>query len=66
MHPNAEAINRFFRCYASGDFHGMQECIHPDIEFSDIGFDLRGKKQVAAMTRTHQDPRRLECKQHHP
>ncbi|MFM9964332.1 MAG: nuclear transport factor 2 family protein [Planctomycetaceae bacterium] len=48
MQPNEELIQRFFHCFAGGDYRGMQQCLHPDVEFSDIGFQLRGK-QVAAM-----------------
>ena len=48
MHPNQKTIQRFFHCFAEGDHHGMQQCLHPDVEFSDIGFDLRGR-QVGAM-----------------
>jgi hypothetical protein len=49
MHPNQELIQRFFHCFAGGDYRGMQECLHTDVEFSDIGFDLLGKYRVGAM-----------------
>ena len=48
MNPNQQMVQRFFYCFAEGVYRGMQQCLHADIEFSDIGFDLRGK-QVAAM-----------------
>ncbi len=48
MHPNQQIVQRFFHCFAEGDHRGMQQCLHPKIEFSDIGFDLREKK-VGAM-----------------
>lgn len=49
MNFNAATIQRFFQCFAGGDFRGMQACLHPAVEFRDIGFDLTGKKQVGAM-----------------
>ena len=49
MHRNQELIQRFFHCLAGGDYRGMQQCLHPDVEFTDIGFDLKGKVRVGAM-----------------
>jgi hypothetical protein len=48
MHPNQELVQRFFQCFAGGDHRGMRRCLHPDVAFSDIGFDLTGAK-VGAM-----------------
>ena len=48
MHPHEQIVQRFFHCFAEGDYRGMQECLHPDVEFSDIGFNLHGK-EVGAM-----------------
>ncbi len=48
MHPNQQLIVQFFQCFVGGDYKGMQKCLHSDVEFTDIGFDLRGK-QVSAM-----------------
>lgn len=48
MHPHEQIVQRFFHCFAEGDYHRMQECLHPDVEFSDIGFNLHGK-EVGAM-----------------
>jgi hypothetical protein len=48
MHKNQELVQRFFHCFAGGDYRGMQACLHENIEFSDIGFELRGK-EVGAM-----------------
>ncbi len=45
---NALTLARFFESFRTGDIAGMQRCLHPDVEFRDIGFDLRGR-QVAAM-----------------
>jgi hypothetical protein len=41
-------LNRYFECFTAGDYRGMQSCLHPDVEFSDIGFDLQGR-EVGAM-----------------
>lgn len=43
MHPNQQTIQNFFHCFAGGNYRGMQDCLHPDVEFTDIGFDLRGR-----------------------
>ncbi len=48
VHPNAKIIEQFFRYFAERNYQKMQQCLHPKVTFSDIGFDLRGK-QVAAM-----------------
>ena len=48
MHPNQKTVQRFFHCFAEGDYGGMQQCLHAEIEFSDIGFNVSGK-QVGAM-----------------
>jgi hypothetical protein len=45
---NALTLSRFFECFRRGDVPGMQLCLHPHVEFRDIGFDLRGR-EVAAM-----------------
>ena len=47
-HFNALTLSRFFDCFSRGDVEGMQMCLHPEVEFRDIGFDLRGR-EVAAM-----------------
>jgi hypothetical protein len=48
MRSNEKLVQRFFHAFAEGDYRGMQQCLHPDVEFADIGFDLSGK-QVSAM-----------------
>ena len=48
MHPSQKLVQRFFHAFAEGDYLGMQQCLHSDVEFTDIGFDLSGK-QVSAM-----------------
>ena len=45
---NAETLNRFFAALKAGDVRGVQLCLHPDVHFNDIGFDLRGR-EVGAM-----------------
>lgn len=48
MNQNENTIQRFFHSFAGGDYRGMQACLHPKVEFSDIGFKLSGK-EVGAM-----------------
>lgn len=48
MQKNEQTLHRFFGALAYGDFRTMQECLHPQTEFKDIGFDLKDK-QVRAM-----------------
>ena len=48
MHNNQQTIQSFFQCLAGGDYRGMQKYLHPEVEFTDIGFVLQGK-QVGAM-----------------
>jgi hypothetical protein len=45
---NKLTLTRFFECFTIGDVRGMQSCLHQDVEFHDIGFDLSGRK-VGAM-----------------
>jgi SnoaL-like protein len=45
---NVLTLTRFFDCFTKGDVRGMQSCLHPEVEFHDIGFDLRGR-EVGAM-----------------
>ena len=47
-HLNSLTVNRYFECLTAGDYRGMQSCLHPDVEFSDIGFDLK-RREVGAM-----------------
>jgi hypothetical protein len=48
MHPNAALIEQFYSCFSKSDFEGMKKCLHPDIRFKDLGFQLHGK-EVGAM-----------------
>ena len=45
---NSRTLTRYFESFAAGDYRAMQSCLHPDVDFSDIGFDLHGK-EVGAM-----------------
>jgi hypothetical protein len=45
---NSRTLTRYFESLVAGDYRAMQSCLHPDVEFSDIGFDLRGE-EVGAM-----------------
>ncbi|MCY2962278.1 MAG: nuclear transport factor 2 family protein [Planctomycetota bacterium] len=45
---NRRTLVRFYDCFRNGDYRGMQGCLHPEVEFDDVGFDVRGK-EVAAM-----------------
>jgi len=45
---NAITLTSFFEGLRMNDIAAMQRCLHPDVEFHDIGFDLRGR-EVAAM-----------------
>jgi hypothetical protein len=48
-HPNAQLIRRYFGCLAAGDHAGMKACLAPNVEFHDLGFDLRGRDAVGLM-----------------
>jgi hypothetical protein len=48
-HPNAQTIRRYFGCLAAGDYSGMAACLHEDVEFHDLGFDLVGRTAVSLM-----------------
>lgn len=47
--PHAQRIREFYKCFAIGDYHGMQACLHDDVKFHDMGFDLQGKGPVGLM-----------------
>jgi len=48
MNHKTEIINRFYSCFQKKDYKGMIDSYHPDIQFKDEVFDLKGK-QVGAM-----------------
>jgi ketosteroid isomerase-like protein len=41
-HPNAQLLTKFYTSFKNRDFKGMVECYHPEVEFGDALFDLRG------------------------
>ena len=48
-HPNADLLTRLFTSLARHDHEAMAACYHPDSTFTDIAFDLRGRRQIHAM-----------------
>ncbi|HNB70086.1 MAG TPA: nuclear transport factor 2 family protein [Acidobacteriota bacterium] len=49
MHPNEQLINKFYSSFQKRDHVGMNECYHPNAEFTDEAFvGLKGK-EVHAM-----------------
>jgi ketosteroid isomerase-like protein len=49
MHQQASLLNKLYTSLDQKNHVGMIDCYHPDAEFKDIAFDLRGKKQIHAM-----------------
>jgi hypothetical protein len=47
-HPNAQLIQQFYSSFKNRDPQAMAQCYHPDVDFSDAVFSLRGEA-VAAM-----------------
>jgi ketosteroid isomerase-like protein len=45
---HVQTVKRFFDFFEKADYRGMQSTLHPEVEFRDIGFDLRGR-EVEAM-----------------
>jgi hypothetical protein len=45
---NAATLARFFEALGAGDVRALQLCLHPDVHFQDIGFDLQ-RREVGAM-----------------
>ena len=45
---NSRTLRRFFESFVAGDYRAMQSCLHPEVEFADIGFDLH-RDEVGAM-----------------
>ncbi len=45
---NEDTVRRFFSCYKTHDFEGMQSCLDENVKFSDFAFDIQGK-EVRAM-----------------
>jgi len=48
-HSNAELLQRLFTSLDRHDHREMATCYHADATFTDIAFDLRGRKLIHAM-----------------
>jgi len=49
MHSNATLLHKLFTSLDNHDHKEMSACYHPDATFSDIAFNLKGRKQIHAM-----------------
>jgi ketosteroid isomerase-like protein len=49
VHPNAELIDRFYRCFAQRNVVGMARSYHPEVVFSDPAFGELVGPDVLAM-----------------
>lgn len=49
MHPNSSLLEKLYTCLNAKNHVGMAACYHPDAEFQDIAFTLRGNKPIHAM-----------------
>jgi ketosteroid isomerase-like protein len=49
MNNNALLIEKLFTSLDKHDHQSMADCYHTDARFTDIAFDLTGKKQIHAM-----------------
>lgn len=41
---NADIVNKFFSCYKSHDYEGMNSCLDDNVKFSDFAFEIQGKE----------------------
>jgi hypothetical protein len=59
---NLQTLRRFFDCFARRDALGMRTCLHPDVEFQDVGFHLHGDEVGAmwTMVTTAKHPAQVE------
>jgi ketosteroid isomerase-like protein len=48
-HPNAQLLARLFSSLDRHDHESMADCYQPDATFTDIAFNLRGRKRIQAM-----------------
>src|SRR2546425_11048134 len=48
-HANAVLLQRLYTSLGQHDHQAMADCYHSEAAFSDIAFDLRGRKQIHAM-----------------
>ena len=49
MHPNADVLNRLFTALNQHDHKTMAECYDENATFTDIAFELDGRKRIHAM-----------------
>jgi ketosteroid isomerase-like protein len=49
MHPHADVLTRLFTALDRHDHTTMADCYDEDATFTDIAFDLHGKKRIHAM-----------------
>ena len=49
MHAHEALLQKLYSCLKRKDHAGMAECYHPDAEFQDIAFTLKGRKSIHAM-----------------
>ena len=49
MHPNAEVLNRLFTALNRHDHAAMADCYEEAATFTDIAFELDGRKRIHAM-----------------
>jgi ketosteroid isomerase-like protein len=49
MHATTILLNQLFDALNQHDHRSMADCYHPEATFTDIAFDLRGKRQIHAM-----------------
>jgi len=49
MHPNELLIEKFYSSFQKGDYVGMLECYHPNVQFSDPVFQTLSAAQAQAM-----------------
>jgi ketosteroid isomerase-like protein len=61
-HPNAQLIEKFYTSFKNRDYKGMIACYHPDIDFLDALFELRGDAVAAMWYMLCKDAANLEVK----
>lgn len=59
---NRQTLQRYFDCFTRRDGLGMRTCLHPDVEFQDIGFHLHGDEvgTMWTMITTPKHPAQVE------
>ena len=48
MHSHAQLLDQFYTAFSNKDYQAMQACYHPEAEFQDEVFTLKGK-EIGAM-----------------